>query len=216
MSPRLDWTDVPTADTYNIIISLDREFTQLVVQILGIQESYYDIANPYLDFDDIYYWKVRGGLAGFGPWSETFSFRPISVIPPVPVLLSPSNGGINVSRNPTLDWNDVGEIYNYRVQVSRYPNFSTLIFNPGVEHISQYTITNTLPYLPPTRARRSRQLRDSSLRLLLVTLASLTKTNNGGIFIPRPESPDQGRVKSGFCHPERSEGSMPVKTTFIS
>ena len=146
LSPRLDWTDVPTADTYNIIISLDREFTQLVVQIPGIQESYYDIANPYLDFDDIYYWKVRGGLAGFCPWSETFSFRPISVIPPVPVLLSPSNGGINVSRNPTLDWNDVGEIYNYRVQVSRYPNFSPLIFNPGVEHSSQYTITNTLPY----------------------------------------------------------------------
>lgn len=146
-SPRLDWTDVNNINSYNIHISYNREFTMLVVQILGIQESHYKIANPYLNFDTQYYWRVRGSsTTGYGPWSGIFSFKALNIIPPVPVLQSPVNGATHVSVHPTLDWNDVGEIHNYRLQVSLNPNFSPLVFNPGIEIISQYTITNTLPY----------------------------------------------------------------------
>lgn len=67
-----------------------------------------------------------------------------------PTLISPSNGSINQSLTPILDWSDVSAATLYTVQVSIDPGFTSTIVNQIVT-TSSYTIpgglsNNTLYY----------------------------------------------------------------------
>ncbi|MDP2207795.1 MAG: S8 family serine peptidase [Bacteroidota bacterium] len=49
-----------------------------------------------------------------------------ATVPPVPTLLSPSNGATGIVTNPTLSWNASSGATSYRLQVSTSSAFSTL------------------------------------------------------------------------------------------
>lgn len=77
----LEWTFVPNTDVglssesgYELLISTTDDFSDTTFYF----EKVYDEARFFdnlLDFSTTYFWKVRGwNEAGFGPWSEAFSF----------------------------------------------------------------------------------------------------------------------------------------------
>jgi len=77
----LEWTFVPQTDIgfssdagYELLISTSEDFSDTTFYY----EKVYDEARFFdnlLDFSTTYFWKVRGwNEAGFGPWSEAFSF----------------------------------------------------------------------------------------------------------------------------------------------
>lgn len=73
--PQLNWSDATYFDTYEILISTDAAFTNVVVHDSDITYSYYDIS---LDYNTKYYWKVRCKEGtNYGEWSETFSFTTV-------------------------------------------------------------------------------------------------------------------------------------------
>jgi len=77
--------------------------------------------------DTIYSWKVRVNNAatplpdehpGWGPWSDTWSFR--TPVPPSNLIgsVSPDPGSRVASVTPTLAWNSVdGQVFFYEVQL---------------------------------------------------------------------------------------------------
>jgi hypothetical protein len=69
----LDWSDVPTADRYHLILDNNSDFSSPIVENDLLPMSNY--TTPYLGWA-AYYWKVRAhNETGWGPWSDTRHFH---------------------------------------------------------------------------------------------------------------------------------------------
>jgi len=145
LNPTMDWNSVINADTYNIQISRNTDFTQILLDVQNISLSQYNVPPSTLSYDSIYFWRVRGTNAfATGQWSSVWNFRTISFLPYAPVLTSPLNNSTNISLTPTLDWNDVFGANSYKLQLSTDSNFSTFILNISNIIPSQYVIPPTV------------------------------------------------------------------------
>ena len=60
--------------------------------------------------------------------------------PLIPILISPPNGSDSTSLTPTLLWNNISGVNNYKVQVSTISNFSVITDSATVSS-NQYTIS---------------------------------------------------------------------------
>ena len=63
------------------------------------------------------------------------------IVPDTPILSSPSNGATGVSTSPTLSWNSSSGATSYTLQVSRYSNFSSYVYNQNVGNVTSKQIT---------------------------------------------------------------------------
>lgn len=74
----LDWTAILNATGYQIMVSTDENFNNIIVDELVSLSAY---QNEYLMFNSTYYWKVRA-VAGedFSDWSETRSFTTFAML----------------------------------------------------------------------------------------------------------------------------------------
>jgi hypothetical protein len=79
-------------------------------------------ANTFhLLFGATYYWRVRARHAvDTTQWSAVRSFTVLDTL----YLVSPSNGAVNISLNPTIDWAPMNGITGYQYQYSTNINFS--------------------------------------------------------------------------------------------
>jgi glycoside hydrolase-like protein len=145
-TPRLDWNDVSLPagtflDHYQVQVSTD----------LGFAAPLYDETTAVSEFiipadlqpDTRYYWQVRAynTLNQFSPWSAKRVFRTV-ILPPDPA--APANGSSLLSLRPIFDWNDVGGASSYYVQISRVPDFSTIL-RSATPMASAYALTSDLP-----------------------------------------------------------------------
>jgi len=72
--PRLEWQESVEATAYGLQLSLNPDFTPLVINKVTITSLYYD-ANPALSYDTTYYWRVNASNAeGTSEWSSPRSF----------------------------------------------------------------------------------------------------------------------------------------------
>lgn len=105
-----------------------------------IGNTFYDVVT-YVNFsadtlssNTTYYWKVIAkNESGETSESEIFSFRTYreNYRPSIPILLSPSNGEINVSATPTLSWTRStdadGDTIKYLIQLKNdYESYHTI------------------------------------------------------------------------------------------
>ena len=69
-----DWDQEPDAVNYNLQISTQQSFSDIIIDIQEPTSLYIEKEN--LDWDNTYYWKVRpiDGNENFGAWSEVFNF----------------------------------------------------------------------------------------------------------------------------------------------
>ncbi|MBN1893213.1 hypothetical protein JW906_01910, partial [bacterium] len=75
-----------------------------------------------------YYWRVNAtGPGGTSGWSDDWHFTTVVSPPPVPTLLSPSNGAMGVATGPTLSWNSMSGASSYGLQVSTDSIFTSLV-----------------------------------------------------------------------------------------
>jgi hypothetical protein len=61
-------------------------------------------------------------------------------IPVTPTLVSPPNNTLEVSLTPTLEWIDIPNAFDYRVQLTDDPNFATTLVNVSGIVPNQYTV----------------------------------------------------------------------------
>jgi hypothetical protein len=78
--------------------------------------------------------EVRLYKRALSPSEIASIFNGETPLPHVPELLSPTNGGVDISLNPTLSWSPAAFASSYKVQMSSNNTFNTLILNQtGVE-----------------------------------------------------------------------------------
>ncbi|HTP00414.1 MAG TPA: glycoside hydrolase domain-containing protein [Anaerolineales bacterium] len=150
LRPSFDWADVPGASVYNVQISRNSAFTDLVTNI-NVTPSAYN-ASADLPANVWLYWRARPQVAGmWRAWSVTARLKTPNP-PSVPVLSAPANNTLTRNYRPLLDWKDstlpAGTTFDhYRVQVDDSSNFSS----PIIDATTAVGNSNASSYVPPSR-----------------------------------------------------------------
>jgi len=142
-APTLDWNDVLSAAHYQVQVSINSTFTNIVQDDSTPIVSNYT-ASPALTPNTTYYWRVRAfnATGQASDWSTTFTFR-TALLPPT--LVSPTPGEILGTTRPTFDWNDVPGATGYTLQVGQNPAFTLLSLNTPVITSTFTMATDLLP-----------------------------------------------------------------------
>ncbi len=127
-NPTLRWIASTGATSYHLQVSTGSDFSLLTVDQNNISTTSLTISN--LAPGTLYFWRVlASNLAGDSNWSTVWSFTTLYVPQSAPVLNSPANLSINISINPTLQWNAVLYATSYRLQVSTNSGFTNLFLD---------------------------------------------------------------------------------------
>jgi hypothetical protein len=136
---KLKWNKVDNADKYQIMISKDNGFANVVLDKSNLTKTEQVVDE--LEGLTQYYWKVRAQNAvGWGAWSEVWNFKTAKIetnVPGKPVLTTPEDGATGISKkNGKFVWQAVQGAEEYNLQVAE--NYS---FNPLVLDINGLTAT---------------------------------------------------------------------------
>lgn len=130
-NPTLQWNSAERADTYQLQVATDENFSNLTVNENGLTGTTRQIAN--LDNSTTYHWRVRASNeGGTGDWSDSWNFitqEAPSNPPETPTLNSPSDEAGGVSTNPILNWNSSQKADTYHLQIATDASFSSMIIN---------------------------------------------------------------------------------------
>ncbi|MCI0707642.1 MAG: FG-GAP-like repeat-containing protein [Ignavibacteriae bacterium] len=128
----ISWNTLSGASHYGLQIATDSVFSSIVVNQDSISGASTSVSG--LSTNTAYYWRVRGiNIAGYGDFSTVRQFETITVIPNVPMPVSPFVSATDVSLSLTLSWNAVSGASSYSLQVSTDSLFlSTLIDQQGI------------------------------------------------------------------------------------
>jgi hypothetical protein len=133
--PLMNWNLANRADTYRLQVAADSAFNSLLLDVVDIDSTSYQITDELSAFAT-YYWRVNAkNVGGTSDWSSIYSFTTGQAFPVAPTLVSPSDGGTDVV-NALMLWNAVPTASHYRIQVSRSQNFATTV-------VDNASITNT-------------------------------------------------------------------------
>ncbi len=124
LNPTLIWNTKPKAELYEMQISEVENFAYLNEYVVQADSSYY--LTDTLDFNKIYYWRVRSKTFGsYSNWSETFTF---STKLNAPILIAPERNSTGVSVNPIYLWHSVPNAEYYEFRLATDANFSNIVF----------------------------------------------------------------------------------------
>ncbi len=117
------WFDVANADSFEIQIAKDEDFTIKAAEAVVTDSTYKFTA---LDNFTQYYWKLRAiNEGGTSSWSDVWTFRSIAAMPNgIPQLILPADNAINTEYSVKLSWSEISNAYAYQVQVSKTNDFS--------------------------------------------------------------------------------------------
>lgn len=137
----LAWNTVSEAASYHLQLSTDSLFTSTTISDTNIITTSKQITL--LENNRKLFWRVRAkNVIGWGVYSSIWNFTTIVSVPAVPTLISPANGSVGTSMNPTLNWNASTGATSYRLQVATDSLFNSLVLDDS-------TITNTAKQVGP-------------------------------------------------------------------
>jgi hypothetical protein len=130
-TPVLDWQDFENALGYRIQLSLDANFNGIMVLDSTTTASTMRVPQGKLSTGIYFYWRVIANLQGGGSsdWSAAWRFVVILAPPPAPILVSPTNGAVNVPFSPFFDWNTSPTAQYYRLQVASSASFNNILLD---------------------------------------------------------------------------------------
>jgi hypothetical protein len=129
VTPLIDWSDVPNAQTYRLQLGTDQNFNTTTIDIPGLTSSQYQITggSP-LSNGTAYYWRVNASnTGGTSQWSTVWNFSTIAAPPPAPTLFNPANGATNISLTPNMTWSNVNGATSYHLQIATNGSFNNSI-----------------------------------------------------------------------------------------
>jgi hypothetical protein len=136
----LDWNASPGATSYQVQVSTDASFTQIIEDTSGLTVDVYVVSG--LANNTQYWWRVRAtNTGGTSNWSPVWNFSTIVAAPPPPVLVSPVDGATNQPIPVTLDWNVSPGAASYQVQVSTDASFTQIIEDTSGLTVDTYMVS---------------------------------------------------------------------------
>ena len=125
-SPTLTWSGISGA-TSNIEVSISPTFTTTVESETGLVGSSYSVPAGILQDNTLYYWRVNAtDPGGTSDWSKPWTFTTVISAPLAPTLLSPTNGSMDVSTTPTLNWNASAGASSYSLAIATDAGFTNV------------------------------------------------------------------------------------------
>lgn len=121
----LKWNKSLSAIAYNVVLATDPAFANIVLDSV-LTDTTKALTN--LSTGTYYYWKVRSmNISEWGPFSSFFTFKTVSLIPPV--LISPANNSTGNPLNLTLTWNKCLYAIAYNVVLATDASFTNIVFD---------------------------------------------------------------------------------------
>ena len=208
----LKWDRQCDACSYNLQISFDEDFTEVLIDISGkykdippndCTENDYDPpsgSNPSYVVENMelgtgscgttFYWRVRSADAETGEiihswWSEVRSFTVAAGPSATVTLTNPSNGAIGVSvSNIPFTWDEVPSATSYEFSLVNAETDAEVVSVTSVSGVT-YTYTGTLPY-DTSYYWTVKALKDTAV--FGVATATFT-TGAEGVVPPAPTTP---------------------------
>lgn len=122
VSTEFSWNSVLGADSYDLEISDEINFTNIILFESDILENVFSVQN--LNTNTTYYWRVKSKNVG----SESDFSIPFNLLTVLdtPNLLSPENNARDQAVDITLIWDSVEDAETYNLQISKSAAFTNL------------------------------------------------------------------------------------------
>jgi hypothetical protein len=146
--PTFDWSDVPGATNYTLVVSRNSNFRLPVINVKVTSSSYTSSGD--LPRGVMLYWHVKANGVTFNWWSETRTLTTANP-PYMPVLMTPVRNALVTDYTPLFDWRDArlpaGTTFQkYELQLDTNSAFTSAVSVDIVGAVtnSQYTPTSDL------------------------------------------------------------------------
>ena len=139
LTPAFSWGSVAGATSYNIQVSTQTSFSSTVINGISFTNSFIP-TTPLLNAT-LYYWRVKSidsnvSSSWSGIWNFTTMYNLVA-----PVLISPANNSTGVILLPIFSWGSVLGASYYKIEVSTFSTFSSLIYGD-----TTYSTSYNLPF----------------------------------------------------------------------
>ncbi len=143
MQPQFRWGAVEYADSYQLQISDDVEFSNLVLDTLMIDTNY--TMSFVLSESKVYFWRVRAtNQISESSWTAAWYFT-TGIKPYQPVLVLPAQNSSGIELKPKLDCENVATAESYLFELGLDPNFTNPIISYSTNE-SEYQVSADLSY----------------------------------------------------------------------
>ncbi len=167
------WNVAARAATYTLQVSTSSSFGSFIINQSGIVDTMF--AGATLNSGTRYYWRVRAAASdGVTSVSAAWSFTTLTVIPPVPSLVTPADGATNIPVSTTVTWGAVAGAASYALEVSTSSAFTpALISRTGISAASSALtgLSNSTVYYLRVRATNTAGSSDWSVVRSFTTAA---------------------------------------------
>jgi Leucine-rich repeat (LRR) protein len=150
--PKLIWraSSLPSGTQfkhYRLQIALDNTFTEPLVHeefINSRSTTSFEVPAGMLTPNTRYFWRLQSWNTAdhYSTWSAVRYFR--AAMLPVETLIKPEQDSTVQTLRPTFEWSAVTDATSYAIQLSLYPNFSSLLTSATPSGVS-YTPKINLP-----------------------------------------------------------------------
>jgi len=145
LTPELSWNKADKADSYDLQLSDNDLFNNIIVDKKKITETTYTIESDILTTETEYFWRVRSvsNVSGPSKWSDVWSFTTAAAAPAKPNLKYPKQGAKNMSATLELQWSAVAGAVSYDLQLS-----TSNLYNDWEIAVDETGITKTKYKVP--------------------------------------------------------------------
>ena len=128
ISITLRWTTSGCAISYALQVARDTDFTRLVLEDRSLTDTASIVGG--LEYGTQYFWRVQTRFEGdHVVLSGSRSFTTIPTIPPIPLLISPTNQAIRQPVTLRLRWTSSAGAEQYHLQLSTRPDFNHILID---------------------------------------------------------------------------------------
>lgn len=155
VKPELKWSTAYQADSYHVIISKNKDFSNPVIDKTGVttvretgqfgkaSQGYYQVKES-LDYNTTYYWMVYAeNSEGERPMNgvlHSFTTKAEGSSPKDFNLTYPEDKAVNISGRTELAWEESANAFFYQLEISDQADMSNIILQRNYMIYNKYTV----------------------------------------------------------------------------
>ncbi len=120
LEPTMEWDAASGAESYTLLIDTEMDFTPPAVFEVMTAATSVDIPAGVLVEETLYFWRVEATNVN-GSTAGTPDPASFTTVPPVPgafMLISPTDGEMDVPVDPTMEWESATDAMSYTLTIS--------------------------------------------------------------------------------------------------